>query len=424
MTTAIALIDGNNFYASCEQMIDPSLVGNPLVILSNNDGCIISRNSEARKLGIPMGVPYFKVRPQLEILGVNVRSSNYSLYGDISSRLMALIKSNCEEFEIYSIDEAFVKLTRPVEPNLYSWARELRSLAYRNLGIPIAIGIGKTKVQAKIANYLAKSITTNPGIFDLNSTTNIDKWLELVDIENVWGIGRQLTYWYRIHGIKNARQFRDMPSNLVKVKHGVVGIRLQNELKGQSCIKFTVIPSSKKETCVSRSFSRAVTNKEDLRQSIAKHVVRASEKLRKQKQRAGTISIFTRTSSYLSMSYNQVATKKLNIPSNNTGILLTEALALTEQIYRPHVPLIKAGVLMQELQKMDYLQQNLFESANLKKELKQIHLMALIDNLNKRYGRDTITWASCGTHNVWEMRQEKLSSASTTRYEEIPIVNV
>ena len=424
MIKTIALVDGNNFYASCEQMIDPSLTKHPLVILSNNDGCIISRSSEARALKIPMGIPYFQISHKLKQLDVKVRSSNYELYGDMSLRLMTLLKAYCEALETYSIDEAFLQLTRPRDGTLYSWARQLRAIVYRNLGITIAIGLGRNKVQAKLANYLAKAIEKNAGIFDLEATKDKDKWLESVKIENVWGIGGKLAHWSKTHGIHNAKQLRDMPRNQLRIKYGIIGIRLQNELRGERCIELNLTSPPKKETCVSKSFSRAITNERELGEAIASHVIRACEKLRKQKQQAGKISIFARTSCYTSTFYSQSSTKKLEVPSNNTNVLLKEALSLIKKIYRPHVALRKAGVIMQNLQSVDYLQHSLFESIDIETQRKQEHLMQVIDGINKQYGSNVITWCASGLSKKWDMRREKLSIASTTSCEKIPIVKV
>lgn len=424
MINPTALIDANNFYASCEQMIDPALANHPLVILSNNDGCIISRSPEARELNIPMGVPYFKVNYKLKRLGVQVRSSNYALYGDMSSRLMSLLKAHCEEIEIYSIDEAFVRLTRPDNNNLHSWARQLRAFVYRNIGIPIAIGIGRNKVQAKIANHLAKTVAKNAGIFDLETTKDKDQWLESVQIENVWGIGKKLAHWCRDQGVSNAKQLRDMPSYQLRLKCGVTGIRLQNELRGKACMKLIVKPLLKKESCVSKSFGRAITNKRELCEAIASHVIRACEKLREQKQCAGKISVCVRTSSYTATFHSQIATEILRVPSNDTSTLLKVALSLTEKIYRPHIAFKKAGVLMQNLQSVDYVQQSFLELIDVEAQARRNHLLKLIDDLNKRYGKNIITWYSYGLNKGWDMRRKKLSPASTTRYEEIPTIKI
>ena len=210
---AIALIDANNFYASCEQNINPHLRNKPVVILSNNDGCIIARSPEARALKIKMGTPYFKVKERLNKLNVAVLSSNYSLYGDMSRRLMNLLKNYCEQIEIYSIDEAFVSISRPNDKNLYPWARIIRSSIYQNLGITITVGIGENKVRAKIANKLAKNIDYSAGIFDLARTENENNYLKRMSVDKRWGVGKQTSNWLKNKGIKNARELRDMKEN-------------------------------------------------------------------------------------------------------------------------------------------------------------------------------------------------------------------
>ncbi len=419
---AIALIDSNNFYAACEQSIDPSISHHPLIVLSNNDGCVIARNAEAKVLGIAMGQPYFKMRHKLKELGVEVRSSNYALYADMSQRLMSLLKANCEELEVYSIDEAFAKVRRPINGDLNAWARQLREIIYQRLSLPIAIGIGTTKSQSKIANYLAKTTANYAGIFDLESTNTQEHWLEQIEVENIWGVGRKIAYWCRLHGIHNARQLRDMPSNQLKRKFGITVLRLQHELQGKSCLDLSLKPIAKKETCVSRSFGRPITKIDTLRQTIASHVIRASEKLREQRQHATIITIFTRTSLYTPNFYSHSATQRLEIASNDTSILLSTALKLTEEIFRPNYLLMKAGVIMQGLLSEDCLQLNLFSKRNYKEASKKESLMKTVDKLNKRYGQDTIQWAGCDINKKWEPRRRYLSSAATTRFKEIPFV--
>ncbi|AAP99803.1 MULTISPECIES: Y-family DNA polymerase [Prochlorococcus] len=420
---SIALIDSNNFYASCEESMDPSIRNHPLIVLSNNDGCVIARNAEAKALGIAMGQPYFKVRRKLKDLGVKIRSSNYALYADMSRRLMSLIEANCEELEIYSIDEAFVKINRPHDYDLNPWAYRLRTTIYQSLSLPIAIGIGTTKSQSKLANHLAKTTASHAGIFDFEASDDQDHWLKQVAIENVWGIGRKLAYWCRMHGINNARQLRDTPSNELRQKFGVTGIRLQHELRGEKCLNLLIKSIPKKETCVSRSFSRPVSNIEELRQAIANHAVRASEKLRKQHQHATAVTVFTRTSLYTSPFYSQSATQRLSLPSNNTRVILSTTLSLTEKIFCSNCLLIKAGVIMQGLVNEDYLQLSLFSLTNPKEISRHKSLMKSIDYLNTRYGKDTIQWAVCGINQQeWEMCRRNLSPSATTLFKEIPIV--
>jgi len=422
MIQAIALIDGNNFYAACEQNIDPSISGRPVVVLSNNDGCIVSRSPEARSLGIKMGQPYFTVRHELKALGVVVRSSNYALYGDMSQRLMNLLEKHCNQLEIYSIDEAFAQISRPPDYDLRPWARQIRALVHQNLGLPISIGIGSSKGQAKLANYLAKTISTYSGVFDLHINKDQESWLKTIDIENVWGIGPKRANWCKTRGINTAQQLRDMPSNELRSKFGVIGIQLQQELRGESCLPIKTTLPQKKQTCVSGSFGRPITNLGELRQAISNHVIRAGEKLRKQNQRAGAITVFTRTSSFSQSFYKQSKTKQLDTPSNDTTILLKEALTLTKQIFQPYCLLIKAGVIMQKLQNTSHLQPNFLGQQSSHELQRSEELMQAIDRLNKHYGRGTISWAICVSNQSWSMRCEQLSCSKTTQVNNLPIV--
>ena len=422
MPQATALIDGNNFYASCEQSLDPALIGRPLVVLSNNDGCIVARSAEARALGIAMGTPYFKARQHLNANNVVVRSSNYALYADMSQRLMSLLEAHCEELEIYSIDEAFGRICRPGNGDLQNWARALRARVRRNLGLPIAIGLGASKGQAKLANRLAKQVPAHAGIFDLGCCNNPDHWLETIAIEDVWGIGRKLARWCRLRGISNARLLRDMPSGELRAKCGVVGLRLQQELRGHACLPLDLAPAPKQETCVSRSFSRPVTTVDELRQAIATYVVRAAEKLRKQQQRAASLTIYTRTRPFIPSFYSQAASTRLDLPSNDTAVLLQAALPLVGHIFRPNRQLAKAGVLMQHLQSNDILQTHLMVPMSEEQQQKRDCLMQTIDRINRRYGRGTLQWAGCGLHPSWLMRRGQLSRAATTRLSDLPVV--
>ncbi len=423
MPWATALIDGNNFYASCEQSLDPALIGRPVVVLSNNDGCIVARSAEARALGIAMGTPYFKARTELTRQNVVVRSSNYALYADMSQRMMSLLETHCEELEIYSIDEAFARLSRPCSGDLQHWARRLRARVRRDLGLPIAIGVGASKGQAKLANRLAKQVPAHAGVFDLGCCENADNWLETIAIEDVWGIGRKLARWCRLRGITNARQLRDMPSGELRAKCGVVGLRLQRELRGHACLPLDLAPAPKQETCVSRSFSRPITSIEELRQAVATYVVRAAEKLRRQRQRAAALTVYTRTSPFIPAFYSQAASTRLDLPSNDTAVLLEATLPLVDRIFRPHRQLAKAGVLMQHLQGTDTLQSHLMVPMSEEQQRKRECLMQTIDRLNQRYGRGTVHWAACGLQPGWMMRRERLSRAATTRLSDLPTIH-
>ncbi len=426
MASATVLIDGNNFYASCEAVLDPSVAGRPLVVLSNNDGCIVSRSAEARALGIPMGAPYFKLRRELERQGVIVRSSNYGLYADMSQRLMASLESWVEELEIYSIDEAFGQLHRPRAASgadLTAWGQALRGEVRRHLGLPVAVGIAPTKVLAKIANRVAKRDGAHRGVFDLGAVADPDPWLEAIAIEDVWGIGRKLSRWARLRGIADARALRDMPPGELRRRCGVVGVRLQQELRGHSCLPLVAVAPAKQETCVSRSFSTPVDSLEGLRQAIATYLSRAGEKLRRQRQRAGSITVFVRSSPFNGTRfYSNAATTTLALPSNDTAVLLAAALPLAERLFRPHKPLQKAGVLLQDLQPVELLQHHLLAPLPEAEQRRRAALMATIDGLNQRYGRGTVQWAACGLRPAWSMRRDRLSRAATTRMSDIPVV--
>jgi len=425
MSLALALIDGNNFYASCEAALDPTVAGRPLVVLSNNDGCIVSRSAEARALGIPMGSPLFQVKALLERHQVIVRSSNYSLYADMSQRLMASLEGWVEELEIYSIDEAFGLLRRPGgNGDLTAWGEALRHQMRRQLGLPVAVGIAPTKVLAKIANRIAKRDPSwcGRGVFDLGQVADPDPWLAATAIEDVWGIGRQLSRWCRLRGIADARALRDMPSGELRRRCGVVGLRLQQELQGHRCLPLTAIAPAKRETCVSRSFSSPIHTAAALREAVATYLCRAAEKLRRQQQRAGALTVFVRSSPFDGTAfYANAATTVLPLPSNDTAVLLAAALPLVERLFRPHKPLRKAGVILQDLSPITLLQHHLLVPQSPEQQRRREALMATVDQLNRRYGSGTIQWAACGLDPSWRMRRGHLSRAATTRLADIPV---
>ena len=372
MSKVIIQIDANNFYASCEKMIDPSLRGKGLVILSNNDGCIIARSSEARKMGIQMGQQYLKLKDKLKQLNISVRSSNYELY--------------------------------------------------QNIGIPISIGIGETKVLSKISNHIAKKINKHSGIFDISIIENKDYYLNQINVDKVWGIGNKMSTWLKQIGITNARELRDMSSNKIKKKYGIVGLRIQNELKGKICIPIKEIPSDRKRICVSRSFSYPIDSLEELNQAISKYVLIASAKLRKYNQLASSITVFIATNIHSKNFFKSEATDKIHVATSDSRIILKKSLALTKKIFKPYNKFIKAGVILDKLQSNKYKQNYLFKSQDIQKELYQERLDKLIDNINKNNRRDTLVWGSSIIESDWNPRREKLSYLKTSSIESIPTV--
>ena len=422
MVSALALIDCNNFYASCEQAFDPLLQGRPVVVLSNNDGCIVARSREARQLGIAMGTPYFKVANQLQSLGVAVRSSNYALYGDMSSRVMACIEARVPELEVYSVDEAFAR-TPALEPGaLLAWGAELRVVVRQQLGLSIAVGMASSKVLAKLANRLAKVDPARAGVFRFPAAAALQPWLEVVPVEDIWGVGQRLARWCRLRGLSTAWALSQADPALVRRQWGVVGLRLQQELQGISCLPLVQGPSPKRETCVSRSFSQPIQDLQLLRQAVASYVVRAAEKLRQQQQRTACLTVFIRTSPFQSGFYSNSATIKLALASNDTAVLLQAALPLVAQLFRSGYRFHKAGVLLQELQPLEQLQQHLFVSLSPQQQQRRECLMQLVDQLNARFGAGTLQWAATGLQPPWLMRRGHLSPGYTTRFKELPLV--
>jgi len=420
MATGIALIDGNNFYAACEKSMDPSLTGRAVVVLSNNDGCIISRNTEARSLGIKMGQPYFQIKHRLESLNVIVRSSNYALYGDMSQRMMNLIKNYCEKIEIYSIDEAFVSITLPSEKALRNWGLKLRAVVLQSIGIPIAIGIGANKVQAKLANHLAKKIIENAGFFDFLTDREKDELLNQIAIENIWGIGRKSARWFRLNGINTALAFRDMPTSQIRSRLGINAVRVQYEIKGIECFPLKKDSSKRKGICVSRSVRTPLYDQESIKKSISNHIERACEKLREENQLANSITVFIHTGFFVKNKSIHSESFKLDTPTNDTMEIMKKSLDLVSRFPR-NMPITKLGVLMQNLQSSEHIQISFLSNQEVSNQDKRKILMQLIDKLNKIYGNKSLTWgSSINSHNL-SMRCERLSRVSSTRIMEIPI---
>jgi DNA polymerase V len=422
MAAALALIDCNNFYASCEQVFDPAVAGRPLVVLSNNDGCIVARSREARELGIAMGTPYFRVAAQLQRQGVVVRSSNYALYGDMSQRVMACLERWVPELEVYSIDEAFVRLPALAPQELSFWAAELRVAVRQQLGLPIAVGLAPSKVLAKLANRLAKQDPCCVGVFNLLTEPCPEEHLAQLPVEEIWGVGRRLARWCRLRGLATARDLAQADPNLLRRGWGVVGLRLQQELRGLSCMPLELEPAAKQVTCVSRSFAAPVQELVPLRQAVASYVVRAAEKLRRQRQRAGCLMVFVRTSPFSSGFYANSASVVLPLASQDTAVLLQAALPLVERLYRPGRLFQKAGVVLQDLQPLEQLQQHLFVPCSPAQQQRRERLMQLVDGLNRRYGSGTLQWAAAGLEPGWRLRRHHLSRGYTTRLAELPCV--
>jgi len=413
----VALVDCNNFYVSCERVFQPKLWGKPVVVLSNNDGCVVARSPEVKALGVAMGVPFFKIAPLVREHDIQVFSSNYALYGDLSNRVMTTLEQFSPEVEIYSIDEAFINLSNFAQMNLSDYAISIKETVRQWTGIPVSIGIGPSKVLAKVATEVAKKIKL--GVYHLESAEQADEILSKMPVRDIWGIGSRLNKWLNTQGILTALQFKQANEGLIQKKMGVVGQRLLLELKGYSCLPIEVMPNPKQETCVSRSFAKPVTNLGELKEAITLYLSRAAEKIRNQKQRANILIVFIRSSIYSEQPVSRSLAITLPTASNYTPELLAHALGSLETIYLPNYEYKKAGVILSGLQPESIRQCNLFETE--RDWQSQEKLIAVVDQINRKYGAETLTFGIVGKKQSWRMISENRSWRFTTKWDELPL---
>ncbi len=409
----IALVDCNNFYVSCERVFDPRLCGVPVVVLSNNDGCVIARSNEAKALGIPMGTPFFKVRDLVRRHGVRVFSSNYALYGDMSERVMLTLGEATPDVEVYSIDEAFVRLHASDE------AAGLRRRVLRDTGIPTSIGVGPTKTLAKAANRFAKKRATC-GVFDLSAGGDVDDLLADLPVADVWGIGRRWAAKLCAAGLPTARHLRDADDQWVRRHLNVTGLRTVHELRGIPCIPFEEMPVERKTVTCSRSFGEPVERLGPIREAVAHYAAQAAAKLRREGLAAAILRVFVTTKYYGEEPHRTgLYTLTLPRPTAFAPDLVRYAKLGLERAYRPGYAYRKAGVQLMGLSPADRVQGNLFVAADPRR---QARLMAMMDRVNRRFGRGTLFLAAEGTGRSWAMRQARRSPRYTTRWDELALV--
>ncbi len=415
-TRKIALVDCNSFYVSCERLFNPKIRKKPVVVLSNNDGCIISRSNEAKALGIKMGEPYFKAKDIIIKNKVNVFSSNYSLYGDLSRRVMRTLKRFNSAIEVYSIDEAFMDLSNFSDEEVKEVGKEIRNTILQWTGIPASIGIAKTKTLSKIANHIAKK--KQSGVTSLIGIENIDPILEKIEINDVWGVGRQLTKFYQKNGIYNAKQLKNKSNTWIKKCSNVLSSRTAMELRGIPCIDLETTTTKRKSCVVSRSFGKRVENFQELKEAVANYCLNASEKIRSESLVAKSITVFVRTSPFQRNFgyYSNSKTIDFPIATNNSIETVKAAIFILENIYKSSYRYQKAGVMLTGLSSSDG-KKNLFSS---EKDEKINTLMRSIDNTNYRYGRSTLSLASAGVHKKWNMRREYSSRIDTADFYCLP----
>ena len=414
-----ALIDCNAFYVSCERVFNPKLNNSPVVALSNNDGCIISRSKEAKALGIKMGVPLFKVKDIVEKEKVVVFSSNYTLYADMSRRVMNIISSSSPYTEIYSIDEAFVELSSlPIDYE--SYAHQLRQTILQHTGIPVSIGIASTKTLAKVANHKAKKDDSLNGVCSLVNYNNIDQILELTEVGDVWGVGRRLSKKLINHGIHNAKLLKNCSDSWIRKMMSVNGLKTITELRGISCIPLEEYSMTRKSCCTTRSFGKLLTNLEDIEQAVTTFARRAAERIRSESLAASCVSVFVRTNPFDKKSayYSNGASRTLSHPTHDSITIIETALLLTKRIFKNNYQYKKAGVLLSGLCDDSEIQETLFE----KNYNQNSDLMSAIDAINYRYGRDTLQMASeCKVGN-WKQKRENCTRNYTTQIDRLLLV--
>ncbi len=416
------LIDCNNFYASCERVFRPDLNGKPVVVLSNNDGCVIARSNEAKELGIPMGAPSFEYEELFCRQGVNVFSSNYALYGDMSSRVMEIVKSFNPDLEIYSIDEAFVDFRQTIYKDFEALGREMREAVLRCTGIPVSIGFAPSKALAKLANRIAKKFADRTGsIYAIDKPEKHRRALEWLKIGDVWGIGAAHEARLKGMGIHNAWQFTRLNNQWIKKEMSVVGLRLKYELLGTNPAGLEKEKLRQNIACT-RSFEENYTELSDLRERVSTYAAICAEKLRKQNSNCNAIMVFIHTNEHRRdlPQYCRNIILPLPYPSNSAIELSNFACLGLDKIFKPGFAYKKAGIIAMELSPSGEEQLSLFENKN----PRHVPLMKAMDRLNGKLGNQKVRLASQSPGRIWKMRQNKLSPRYTTRFKEIIKIKV
>ena len=417
----LGLCDCNNFFVSCERAFNPSLVGRPVVVLSNNDGCVVSRSNEAKQLGIKMGEPIFQIKELVERNNVAVYSSNYILYGDLSARIMSILKESLPGIEVYSIDEAFLDMRGIPLKDLQPLGLELCRKIFKYTGIPVSIGISHTKTLAKIASKLCKKYPKLNGCCLMQREEDIEKVLGKFDIGDVWGIGRRHLKFLQTYGIKSALDFARMSPYIVRKEFTITGLKTWKELRGEPCITFEEERMERAQICVSRSFATELTTFEELHQAIADFTATACGKLRRQRSICGEVMVFLLTNMHKEDAPQYFTNHIAQLPfaTDSTLEILQSSVHTLKKIYREGYGYKKAGVVLGRIAPKCTMQQSLFSTADIAKEKR---LMQVMDSLNNTYGNKTLVVASQGFEGI-KMNRNHLSKRYTTEWEDILEVN-
>jgi DNA polymerase V len=412
-----ALIDCNSFYASCEKVFDPSLENRPVIVLSNNDGCVIARSKEAKLAGVKMGAPAFKITDIIEKNNIAVFSSNFALYGDMSSRVMEILERFTSDIEVYSIDEAFLELSGQITDNYETLGNEIKNTIFKWTGIPISVGISTTKTLAKVANHLAKKFEAFHGVVDLTEQENFEKALKLTPAADIWGVGRQYAKFLKEQNINNASDLVKMNDSWIRKHLHVTGLRMVEELRGNPCITMETSPPDKKGITHARSFGSAVTEYSVLEEAVSTFTSRCAAKLRQQKSYVSVMTVFVMTNRFSDdPKYVNFKTTHITTPTSNTPELIEHALCLLKLLFRKGYRYKKAGVMFAELIPENPEQISFWDDVD-RTAYKKI--MPVLDRITATMGKDVVKYAIQGTRRRWKLRQEKLSPAYTTRWSDL-----
>ena len=417
---ALALVDCNNFYVSCERIFRPDLARVPMVVLSNNDGCVVSRSNEAKALGVKMGQPWFECQPLAQAHGILAMSSNYALYADMSNRVMRILGEFSPNQEVYSIDESFVDLTGT--PNLRALSYAMRERVRMWTGMPVCVGIGPTKTLAKLANHVAKKHPRSQGVFNYNALTDAQKaaLLQRIPVSEVWGVGRKLTQRLLAHGVETVLDLREAHIPSLRAEFGVVMEKTQRELQETPCIQMEEVAADKQQIIASRSFGSMVTDLPVLKDALSTFVANACAKLRAQNSQAAVIQVFLQTNRFRKdlPQYSPSLAVPLPQPTHDTLVVNRWADALCERMFREGYQYKKAGVMLSELSPVTHQQGDWLEAS----PPGHSKLMQALDHLNARYGRGAVKVSTQGAYQGWQMRQERKSPNYTTDWDDVPVV--
>ncbi len=420
-----ALVDVNNFYVSCERVFRPKLEGIPMVVLSNNDGCAVARSNEVKALGVKMGIPWFKMKDLAREHGILAFSSNYTLYGDMSNRVVQILRDFSPDTEVYSIDESFLRIetVASLHGGAVPMGHQMRERIKQWTGLPVCVGVGPTKTLAKFANHLAKKNPQFEGVCDLHVIPRPERlqWMSSIEVGEVWGVGGRIARRLETMSIHTVLDLRNASPKEMRRHFGVVLERTCNELRGISCLALDDIAVSKQQIMSSRSFGKPVETIEELRESVASYLSRAAEKLRKQQSVSAAVYVFIQTNRFnKDEQYNAGITVPMHEPTDDTLTLTAAALAGLDRIYRAGFRYKKAGVMLTLLSDKQARQASIFD--NLVVTQRSTQLMHALDMINRDYGHGTVRAGVSGFTQRWAMRNENRSPRYTTRWDELPIV--